>query len=297
MNDINSVVDSIKEYYISNNFKLPTGVAEYISNYPKGYSRQVLKSKYNLTTSDMVKLLNSEYTKPLSAKDRAVVEASRLNYTIISDILELTNNRSKVTLKCNDCSNIHTTTVTSLQGTKLGCPLCKSGNLPWHLRKEELASLARDRLDSEVVSEIPDNQTGYITLRHICGSEYTTQLVGVVSPNSTHRGTCPNCRSSDRRVVVDGVTFGSEFESKCYQLLKHKNPEIHVPYSKYLDTKRRWVCDFKVGSYWIEVSNFKLDFKNYFSNIEEKRSVVENSSDTFFFVTSLKELEELISLM
>lgn len=297
MNDINDAVLLIKEYYKSNNYQIPNKVSEYIENYPKGFSRQVLKTKYNITTSQIVALLNSEYVKPLSVQDRVLVEAERLNYTIISDISLLTNNKEKVTLQCRDCNNVHTTSVSSLHGTILGCPKCKSGNLPWYKRKEELEQIISDRLESELISDIPNNQTGYITMRHICGTEYTTQLLGIVSPNSTLRATCPNCRPTDRRVVVDNITFGSEFESKCYLILKHKNPELHVPYSLYLPTIRRWVCDFKIDNYWIEVSNFKQDYKDYFANIEEKRNVVENNGYTFLFVRSLKELEELVSLM
>lgn len=297
MNDINSILSIIKEYYTSNNYPIPTKVSDYIENYPKGLSRQVLKSKYNTTTAQLVALLNSEYTKPLSARERVLVEAERLGYSIISDISLLSNNKDRVTLQCKDCNNIHTTSVSSLHGSILGCPRCKSGNLPWNQRKEELERIISDRLESELISNIPSNQTGYITMRHLCGTEYTTQLLGVVSPNSTLRATCPNCRPTDRRVVVDNITFGSEFESKCYLILKHKNPELHVPYSKYLPTSRKWVCDFKIDNYWIEVSNFKTDYKDYFSNIEEKRDVVDNNGFIFLFVTSLKELEELVSLM
>lgn len=297
MNDINSVLDTIKEYYTSNNYQIPTKVSDYIEKFPKGFSRQVLKSKYNTTTAQIVALLNSEYTKPLSASQRAIAEAGRLGYTVLSDVSVLSSNRDKVELQCNNCSYVHITTVTSLQGSKLGCPKCKSGNLPWSSRKEELALIIRDKLDSELISDIPSNQTGYITMRHVCGTEYTSQLVGVVSPNCSLRATCPNCRPTDRRTVVEGITFGSEFESKCYLILKHKNPELHVPYSKYLPTNRKWVCDFKIDNYWIEVSNFKQDFKGYFGNIEDKRAIVDNNGHTFLFVTSLKELEELVSLM
>ena len=297
MNDINSVLSSIKEYYTTNNYQIPNKVSDYIENYPKGFSRQVLKSKYNTTTAEIVSLLNLEYTKPLSATERALVEAERLGYMVLSDTTTLRTNRDKVLLKCKNCSYEHSTTITSLHGSKLGCPKCKSGNLPWSSRKEELVQLISDRLDSELISDIPSNQTGYITMRHICGTKYTQQLVGVVSPSCTLRATCPNCRPTDRRVVLEGITFGSEFESKCYLILKHKNPELHVPYSKYLPTTRKWVCDFKVGNYWIEVSNFKQDYKGYFANIEDKRDVVENNEYIFLFVTTLKELEELVSLM
>lgn len=297
MNDINSVLNIIKEYYTSNNYQIPAKVSDYIENFPKGFSRQVLKSKYNTTTAQIVALLNSGYTKPQAASERAITEADRLGYTVLSDVSTLSSNRDKVELQCNNCNYVHITTVISLQGSKLGCPKCKGGNLPWTSRREELVQVIKDRLDSELISDIPSNQTGYITMRHVCGTEYTSQLVGVVSPSCSLRATCPNCRPTDRRVVAEGITFGSDFESKCYLILKHKNPELHIPYSKYLPTNRKWVCDFKVGDYWIEVSNFKQDYKGYFSNIEEKRAVVDSNGYTFLFVTSIKELEELVSLM
>lgn len=297
MNDINNLTKVVKEYYQTNNLNIPTKVSEYIANYPVGLSRQVLKSRYNLTTSELITLLNPGYEKPKSAPERAQIEANRLDYNIKTDLSLLTNNRDKVTLECRSCGHIHTTTITSLQGSKLGCPLCKSGNLPWNLRKEELVSIVNDRLNADLVSEIPANQTGYITLRHNCGTEYTTQLVGIVSPTTELRGTCPNCRPSDRRITEDGLTFGSRFEYDCYKVLAKLNPELHVPYSKYMVTNRRWVCDFKIGNYWIEVSNFKQDFKNYFANIEDKRDLVESNGFIFLFVTTIKELEELVSLM
>ena len=297
MNDITNLVEVVRQYYYTNNLEIPRRVEEYIATYPKGLSRQVLKTKYNITTAQLISMLNPEYVKPKSAKERAQIEANRLGYVILSDLSLVTNNRDKLNLECTSCGYIHTTTITSLAGTLLGCPKCKSGNLPWNKRTAELSDIALNRLESEVISEIPDNQTGYITLRHHCGTEYTTQLVGIVSPTTTLRATCPNCRPTDRRISVDGYTFGSEFEYKCYEILKSKNPELHVPYSKYLSTARKWICDFKIGNYWIEVSNFKQDFKNYFANIEDKRNLVESSGFVFLFITSIKELEEVMSLM
>ena len=298
MQDINSAIKLAQNFYKENNLPIPANVVSYISRYPPGLSKQVLTKRFGIKTSEFVKLLNPEYIKPLEARDRLIVEATRLDYLVISDISNITHNRQSVTLKCRSCGYEHTTTITSLQGTKLGCRKCKSGNLPWHNRKVELVDICKDRLNAEIVSGIPNKQTGYVKLKHVCGTEYETQLVGIVSPNSRLRATCPNCRTTDRRVIYDNITFGSAFEMECFIKLKHLNPEIHVKYSDYLETNRRWVCDFKVGNYWIEVSNFKIDYKNYFSNIEEKRSLVESYKDNvFFFVTSLKELEELISLM
>ena len=298
MQDINSAIKLAQTFYKENNLPVPISVVSYVERFPPGLSRQVLTSKYGIKTSEFVKMLNPEYVKPLSAKERLHVEAHRLEYDVISDTTNITHNRQSIDLKCRCCGYRHTTTITSLQGTKLGCPKCKSGNLPWHSRKEELAKICEDRLNSVILSDIPSSQLGYIRLKHVCGTEYESQLLGIVSPNSLLRATCPNCRPTDRRVVEDGITFGSSFEAGCYLKLKHLSPELHVKYSDFFETTRRWVCDFKVGKYWIEVSNFKTDYKNYFSNIEDKRSLVENSEEhMFFFVTSLKELDELVSLM
>ena len=298
LKDIESAIKIAKEFYAVNNLNIPNSVTEYIKSYPPGLSRQVLDGSYNLKCSEFVKLINPDYQKPLNVQDRVQVEASRLNYIVLTDISTLRTSRDKVELQCIDCNYIHTTTVTSLQNSKLGCPKCKSGNLPWYKREQELKVLLHEVYDATLESDIPSSQTGYIKLKHICGTVYTTQLVGVVSPNTDNRATCPQCRDSDRRVVYESITFGSTFECECYKLLKHLDIEMHVPYAKYLNTDRKWNCDFKLGNIWIEVSNFKTDYKNYFQNIEEKRKVVESSQNQyFFFITSIKELEEVISLM
>lgn len=295
---IDNLIKRAIDFYSENNLSIPNSVTEYINKFPPGLSRQVLKDNYGIKCSDFIAKLNPNYSKVLSAKDRVIVECARLGYILVSPLEDITTNRSIVTIICDMCGYTHHTTITSLQGSKHGCPLCKAGNLPWHQRKQELVAILSSNFDAELVSDIPPNQTGYITVRHLpCGTSYTTQLLGIVSPNSKLRGTCPNCRSSDRRVTYNNYTFGSEFELECYKKLEYLHPEVHVPYNKYIDTCRRWVCDFKLGNYWIEVSNFKQDFKGYFANIEDKRVAVESSGDIFLFITSIAELEEIISLM
>lgn len=299
MTTLETAVETAKNYYKTHNLDVPSNVVEYIKSFAPGLSRQMLKSKFNITCSEFVKLLTPTYTKVLNASERALTECTRLGYILITDPKTLHNSRNTVVVLCKECGYEHSTTITSLQGTKLGCPKCKSGNLPWHRRKEELVNLLITEFNAELVSDIPASQTGYITIKHLnCGNEYTTQLLGVVSPNSTLRGTCPNCRSSDRRVTINGITFGSSFEAECYNILKPFNPEIHIPYSKYINTNRRWVCDFKVGNVWIEVSNFKQDYKGYFANIEDKRTLVESTGDfIFLFIRSIEDLKSVVELL
>jgi len=299
MKSLKECVDIALTFYKENNLPIPNNVLEYIANYPKGLSRQVIKKNYNLTTAEFVKLLNPLYSPPKSAEERVKLEAVRLGYHILTDTNTLSNNTDKVLLECTSCGYKHTTTIASMTHSILGCPRCKSGNLPWTKRREELETLLLDKFNAILVSDVPINQSGTITVKHLdCNTEYSTTLVGIVHPTTKNRGSCPNCRNTDTRVTYAGITFGSQFEYECYLSIKHLNPELHVPYSKYLNTNRLWVCDFKIGNYWIEVSNFKQDFKGYFSNIEGKRALVESNDDyIFLFVTSTKELSELITLM
>lgn len=295
---LEEAVKIAKSYYINNNLSIPNSVVEYIKDFPKGMSRQMVQSRYGIKCSEFVKLLNPTYEKPMCAGDRAVVESSRLNYKLITDPATLHTNRDVVTLECIDCGYIHNTTITSMSGTKLGCPKCKSGNLPWYKREQELDNILVTNFNSIRVSDIPSSEVGYLTVVHKnCGSEYRSQLLGFINPNTKNRGTCPNCRDSDRRVTTEGITFGSQFEHDCYQLIKKFNPELHIKYKDYLPTERRWVCDFKIGNFWIEVSNFKVDYKDYFKNIQDKEKLVEDNGYHFFFITSLKEMEEISSLI
>lgn len=293
-----AIITEIRNYYIDNNKPLPKNVVAYLADYPKGWSRQVLKSKLGMQCSELIKLLDPQYEKPKTATERAILEAARLRYEILSDYSLLKTNRDSVILKCIDCGNIHETTITSLQGSVLGCPLCKSGNLPWYKRKQELDGLVLDRLDAVLVSDIPTSNTGSVILKHnVCGTEYSTVLTGITHPQSKLRALCPNCRPTDRRVVYNNITFGSQFELDCYLVLELKNPELHVKYSSYFSTDRRWVCDFKIGAVWIEVSNFKTDYKDYFANIEAKRSLVESNNGVFLFIQSVDDLKSIIDLI
>lgn len=222
---IDSAVETAINYYKSHNLPIPNNVVEYIASYPKGMSRQAIQSNYGLKCSEFVKLLSPTYSKPKDAITRANLECERLGYTIISDTSTLTNNRNLVTVTCNSCGTEHTTSITSLYGSKLGCLACKVGNLPWYRRVEELDTLLLDKFEAIRVSDIPSNQEGYLTVKHtICNTEYTTQLLGIVSPNSPKRGTCPTCRDTDRRVVYEGITFGSQFELDCYKVLISLSP-------------------------------------------------------------------------
>jgi len=294
-----NIVQKIVDYYLDNNKEIPKTVTEYIQDFPPGLSRQAVKKRFGLNCLDFLKLINPSIKPKKSTVEVLYDNLNRLNYSLVDKLNEnLYRSKDRISVSCNDCKFINETTLDSLRGSLLGCPKCKSGNLSWSHRLVELDAILLDKFECNRISEVPKNHHGYLKVRHnICGTEYTSQLTGFVLPNTPRRGSCPNCRSTDTRVSYCGITFGSTFELECYKLLAKNNPELHVSYKEHFTTDRRWVCDFKIGNYWIEVSNFKLDFKNYFSNIEEKRNLVEDNDNYFFFLTSLKEVEEISSLL
>lgn len=299
VSNVEELVEFLLEFYKDS--KIPSTSTEYIANYPKGFSRQVLKSKFNLTTSDVLTAINSEYKKPERVSKESLSKiASRLGYRLIN----FTGNTSKTivaNLECVDCGKKHSTTYESLRISRLGCRFCKSKNISYREAPERLEPHLL-RLNAELVSEIPKNQTGKVTLKHkLCGTEYTTLLVGVVSPNSAQRGTCPNCRTSDTRVAFEGTIFGSQFELDCFKLIKEYTNKIdlQVPYSTLIDTERRWTADFVINNNEIiEVSSFRpQDHPKYYTNIEEKvfeLSKYPNLSINFF--NSLKDLQTYLDI-
>ena len=285
------------DYYTSNNLKVPNNVSEYMSNHPVGYSRQAVHKKYGLKTSDIVSLINVDYKKS-DSKEALELALNRLNYSLVGPLPITYRSKDRIDITCNKCGYINNTTLDSLRGSTKGCVKCTSGNLPWNKRELELKTLLLDEFNAELVSNIPSNQTGYVDIRHLnCGTIYKSQLVGIVNPTTKLRGTCPSCRDTDRRVIHKNITFGSQFEADCFDVLEFLAPEVHVPYSKYINTTRRWVCDFKIRDTWIEVSSFKTDYKGYFSNLEDKESVVESAGFNFFFFDSVKELKEFAELL
>lgn len=280
---------------------IPKSVTEYQANYPKGLSRNVIKSKLDMTVTQFLKELNPEHIK---SNEGVTTEKIQHFSTVLGFKLlnwEGTNsNNIKVTLECIYCGRIQTKSYKSLANCVKGCIYCQAKNVPLKHNNDRI-SKALERVDAQLISSLPDNQLGEIILKcNSCKTCYSTQLVGLVSPNSTNRATCPNCRTTDYRVTYEGITFGSEFEKNCYiKILEFNIADIllQVKYSNLGDTKRRWTCDFLLDNCIVlEVSTFKSDYKNYKTNLEEKRRFIEmNTPYEFKFCSSIKDLEEFLT--
>jgi DNA-directed RNA polymerase subunit RPC12/RpoP len=131
-----------------------------------------------------------------------------------------------------------------------------------------------------------------------CSDVYSVRASALTNPQSDKQATCPNCRDSDTRVVFDEITFGSQFERDCYKLLRHLKPKLQQLYKDEFNTNRLWTCDFVVGDCWIEVSNYtkySQGYDSYLANIEAKEVVVTNSGKRFFYLTSLREVQDFIN--
>ena len=295
MRNLETLTEETLNYYKQKEIALPTTVTAYIKDFAPGCSRQMIKKYTGMTCGKFLLHIGAAYIEIIPAYIRLLEACERLDF-IPLNVDSTFRAKDRLDVQCKLCGYINNTTLDSMRGTILGCRKCKSGNLAWVDRSLELKNLIDSELNGTLVSVVPENQTGYIKIKcNECATVYQTQLVGVVSPNSSLRATCPNCRDTDKRVVIGGITFGSRFEADCYKILKPLHPELHTLYKTHLPTDRRWVCDFKIGTHWVEVSNFKANYKNYFGNIKEKQQLVESNAQKFFFLRSLDEVAAYIS--
>lgn len=288
---LNELIDFTKDYYKGN---LPKTVSEYTTSYPKGLSRQVLKSRYNITAGQFLKMIGSEYKEPNKAHDLIKSQMKLKNLSTLEDLNTKTT-KCKVKFTCNTCTNTFSTTYESLKLSKYGCPEC-AGNKQLYLRPKFVEECA-DKVNALVI-HIPSNNHQKICLQcKSCLEKYSVTLSKLTNPQTDLEGTCPNCRDSDKRVVYKGITFGSQFERECFKLLEHLKPGLQVRYNTHFNTNRKWVCDFVIDNYWVEVSNFKVDYKDYFKNIEDKKDLVESNGKKFVLLTSLKEVSDFIDMI
>ena len=291
------LVNTLTEYYKGN---YPKTTSEYVQNYPKGFSRQVLKSKYNLNCRDLLDYLNNQEPQKTTLQKFLEGCESRGLEVLDKDIDSRTfvkNTKTKV--RCLGCQSEFETYWDTLSQTKKGCKSCV-GMLEWAYRKNEIELLVASK--GYDILEMPSNITLHSSEKLVlrcgkCGSAFCQKLKEIKHPRTDNGGSCPNCRDTDRRVSYQGITFGSQFERDCYKVFESldllENLRLQVPY-KELNSERQWSCDFVYEDFWIEVSNFKIDYKNYLANIEEKREFISSKSKSFKFFSKVSDLRKFI---
>lgn len=289
---LNEAINIAKEYY--ENREVPKTVTEYMSDYPKGLSRTMLKSKLGITAGQFLKHIGSSYEEMESTESKLIALCQKRKHTILSSTNNL-RSKDKVMLRCSE-GHEFSTYWASYSISDTGCRIC-AGNDSLSTRHFDLVDRAED-LGVCIVALPEGNQLSKITLKCLsCEETYSCMVGRFLTPKSDKEGTCPNCRNTDTRVSYKGIVFGSQFERECYKLLEHLKPMTQVRYSKYFDTARQWSCDFVIGDTWIEVSSYRESsqgYTSYISNIENKKALVESEGKRFVYLSSLREVQDFI---
>lgn len=95
---IDEALSLAKEYYKDN---IPKSVTEYCSNFPVGMGRTAMKTKFGITITEFLKLLNPEHEKSNKeiSEQKLIELANRLNFNVKGFILG-NSNTTYVTLEC-----------------------------------------------------------------------------------------------------------------------------------------------------------------------------------------------------
>ena len=291
------ILESVRSYYKDQKLEIPRTIKEYNKNFKPGFGRTRLKELYGVTGKEFMALLNKDPSLYKTITYYTELFTEKLNITVTKVNSKYSDLKSyRLTFVCNDCSFEQEASISSLCQRTYGCTRCKSGNAKIKDNPELLLRrLANNNLS--LVSSLPNNQLD--KLKVICNNCYSTfevLPVKIMHPQTDNTGTCPNCRTTDRRVVYDNKIFGSQLERNIYkELIKYfDNIECQKPYKHINKCSRNWSCDFYINNTIIEVSNFKADFKNYYGNLAEKLQWAKNSNVNFIHISKISEVKELI---
>jgi Zn finger protein HypA/HybF involved in hydrogenase expression len=206
--------------------------------------------------------------------------------------------KSLITISCNKCGFTQNTNIENLIVRKTGCTACQSGNAKI---KDNPTLLFKALNEKELTlrSELPNNQLDKILVAcNKCKTDFYVIPVKLMHPQTDNTSTCPNCRSTDRRVVYNNELFGSQIERDVYiELTKYiPNIERQVRYSSLASCSRKWVMDMLIGKTIIEVSNFakKPHNNSYYSNLKEKKSWAEDNGFIFIHISKISEVKTLV---
>lgn len=276
----NMFITFLKTYYNGN---FPKTVTELRKTAPSSYRKN--KEKFNKRDSEILQLINPEYKPPKTTEQLVKDYEERLN---LKCLILPKNSREKSKWKCGRCEYEFFTTLNSLRLCKYGCKKC-ANNLDLSKRKEDLDKIADTK--NVTIIKYPKNNDDLISLKcEICGYEFERVTRKFQFDETV--GKCPKHFSKSTKVVYEGIEFDSKFELECYKILQKFNPKIHVKYSDILQTDKNYEADFVISNDIIEVSNFKINYKNYFETIKIKNNIAENNGFSFYFLTSLKEVKE-----
>lgn len=300
----NDIIEVMKKFYGGNP---PKTVEEYMANYPKGYSRTSLKSKYGLTVSKILEKITDGYIKsncPIKTLENLKKLLRERGYSLLTEDENFIGGKHPVDIECNTCGYRWRTTYQSLAIISGGCHRC-SGMEPitWERLYEKL-QIAGKYLPIKVYSGVITQTELRLKDLEIectsCSSRFTRNALYVF--NSAHPEMCHKCYpTSVHAVEFEGLTFSSKFETECYKLIRNTTNDfqVHFKYADLFNTNRRYTGDFLFPNLKIilEVTSYSINseyhkFIVHKDTLEVKKTLAEQAGYKFFVARTLPEVEE-----
>jgi Zn finger protein HypA/HybF involved in hydrogenase expression len=291
-------IEYLKNYYVNNNKSIPKTVKAYESDFPTGFGRTSIKTKFGLSCKQLLALLNNDSSLSKDINYWVDILVKRFDIEIQAVEQRTQVRKSIITFKCKDCGFVQKASVESLNLRIFGCTSCKSKNAKI---KDNPKNLYRALEDKKLIliDELPDNQLDKIKVKcKDCSTEFSVITVKVMHPQTDYTATCPNCRVTDTRVVYDKQLFGSQIERDVYLELCKYTTAIHrqVRYASLAKCSRKWVMDMLIDNTIIEVSNFSKDphNNNYYNNLKDKKNWATANGFRFVHISKVSQVKELV---
>lgn len=291
-------IEFLKNYYILNNKPIPTTVKQYEQDFPKGYGRTTIKTKFSLSCKQLLAILNNDKSLNKDVDYWLSLILSKFDIDVINLEQASQIRKSVITYACKQCSFVQQASIESLNLRKTSCTACQSGNAKIKDNPSKLLK-SLTRLNVRLLDKLPENQLDKILVAcNNCNTEFYVLPTKAMHPQTDNTGTCPNCRTSDRRVVYDNHIFGSQIERDVFIELSKYVTNIHrqVKYSSIAACTRKWIMDMYIGNTIIEVSNFSKEPHNqtYYSNLEYKKQWAISNGFNFIHISKVSEVKALV---
>ncbi len=274
----------------------PKSVVGYVKSYPAGYSRTVLKSKFGITVTELLKMLvpTHEKSNVSWSMEKLNTLLTALNLQLSGDFPEKLTARSEFTVKCCSCSFERMTYIDSLRNQIVGCPNC-AGCAKLSTRKSEMDAVAISK--GVDIVRYPTNNKDTVNLKCLgCRSEYRISLMQFWYRGEGY-GICPTCHPThSRRFLEDGYTFPSMVELSSYRLIRKyfTSFRLQVPYKEFVHTNRKFVADFQLPCGTIIEVGGMANNEEYHSRIREKTELCYLNKVPFFYFYRVEELQDFL---
>ncbi len=310
--EYNEFIKYLESFYSGTS--LPRNVHEYALNYPKGYGRTAIKTKFGVPLSKVLTDINAEYTKTNDVS----VSISNLNDMCAKSNIKWVNPTSYINTKlpnlefeCAACTDTFVTSYASFTISKHKCPNCaKNKPLEIDVVKENIYAIAKENNCTvanfgslEEATKVNRTAIGNTFININCNTCGSTFEKGLTTLYYRRKCRCPTCFPSKvYPEYYNNIQFNSKFEKECYILLAEVFADlvVHKPYKELIQTlTKRYSADFYIPSknLIIEVTAYSSTsefFKRHSDTLKIKEELAASNNINFLVFRSLPELEKFI---